>query len=228
MGAFLVSVQGPRSRDMLRPAINLDTLGPFSVQETMFRDIPVIVARTGYSGELGFEFLVWPEHAPSLWEAIIELGDPYGALPYGMNTTLIMGIEKGYLNVWDFYTGSTPLELGLGWAVDLRKPDFMGRDAVLRRHEEGIRTRLVGLELTPDVPTPSYGDCVIVDGKEVGKVTNAGVSPRLEQTIARAWLPADVGASASEAYVITNGTISRATICQHYCWYDPAGKRLRM
>lgn len=227
LGAFLVSVQGPRSRDMLRPAINLDALAPFSVEETRFRDIPVIVSRTGYSGELGFEFLVWPEHAPSLWESIIELGGPHEALPYGMHTTLIMGIEKGYLNIWDFYTGSTPLELGLAWAVDLKKPDFIGRAAVLRRQQEGVRTRLVGLELAPDAPTPCYGDSLLVGGKPLGKITNAGISPRLARTIARAWLPAEVATSASEAEVMTNGILSRASVCQHYCWYDPTGLRLR-
>lgn len=228
MGAFLVSVQGPRSRDLLRPAINLDDLPPFSVRETRVRDIPVIVSRTGYSGELGFEILVWPEHASSFWEMIIELGEAHGALPYGMYTTLIMGIEKGYLNIWDFYTGSTPLELGLGWAVDLKKPDFIGRSAVLRRQEEGIKTRLVGLELSPDVPTPTYGDSVLISGKAAGKITNAGISPRLERTIARAWLPADVAESAVYAEVVTNGTISHATVSRSYCWYDPSGERLRM
>lgn len=228
LGAFLVSVQGPQSRVMLRPAINLDGFAPFTVRETRFGDIPVIVSRTGYSGELGFEFLVWPEHAPSLWEAIVELAESCGALPYGMHTTLIMGIEKGYLNIWDFYSGSTPLELGLSWAVDLKKPDFIGKAAVLRRQQEGIQTRLVGLELGADVPTPSYGDSVLVRGNALGKITNAGYSPRLGRTLARAWLPADVAASGTEAEVATNGNLLRATIQPQYCWYDPAGERLRM
>jgi len=227
LGSFLISVQGPRSKELLRPVANLDDLTPFSVRETRIADIPVIVARTGYSGEVGFEFLVWPEHAPALWELIVQLGKPHGACPYGIQTTLIIGLEKGYLNSLDCYPGSTPLELGLAWAVDLEKPDFVGKTAILKRREEGIKTRLVGLELAFDAPTPTSGDQVVVGDHVFGRVTNAAASPHLRRTLARAWLPLDKAVPDSEVEVLTGKVLSRARISRRYCWYDPEGIRVR-
>jgi aminomethyltransferase len=187
----------------------------------------VIVSRTGYSGELGFELMVWPEHEPALWELIVKLGEAHEACPYGMETTMILGFEKGYLNKRDFYPGSTPLEVGLGWTVDLTKPDFVGKGAVLRRREEGIKTRLVGFDLPSKVPTPVYGDAVLLKGQPVGKITNAIFSPRLDLTLARGWLPVDMAVGNTEVEILTGGTLLRASVRPSHCWYDPQGLRLQ-
>ena len=228
LGVILIAVQGPKSRELLRPAIDLTDLPFYAVREDRINDIPVIAARTGYSGELGFEFLVWPEYAPALWETIAELGAAHGAAPYGMQTVLTLGLEKGYLNALDYeYEGSTPLELGLSWAVDLDKPDFVGRSAVLRRRDEGIKTRLVGLEMAENGPAPVKGDQILVGGRPAGQITNAAHSSYLNLTVARAWLPCDMAISGTEVEVRTANAPIKARISDHYCWYDLQGLRLR-
>jgi aminomethyltransferase len=227
LGAFHLAVQGPCSRALLRPVINLDHLAFFAVREAKVGEIPVIVSRTGYSGELGFEFLVWPEHAPALWETITDLGRAHGAAPYGMEATLIMGLEKGYLMGRDFFPGSTPIEVGLGWAVDFEKENFVGKGAVLRRRDGGIAARLVGLELQEDSPLPMPDDEVLLNSCTVGKITIAAVSCRLGRILARAWLPADIG-SGAKVEVLSGTVLSQALVCENYCWYDPQGLRMRL
>jgi aminomethyltransferase len=229
LGAFHIGVQGPRSRDLLRPAINLDDLVFFAVREAHFADIPVIVSRTGYSGELGFEFLVWPEDAPALWETIVELGKAYDAVPYGMSATLLMGVEKGYLMGHDFFPGSTPIEVGLEWAMDFAKENFVGKQAVLRRREEGIKARLVGLEMSVDSPLPTAGDSVRLDGRNVGKITIAVVSRRLNRILARACVESNIGSSTEvEVSPLSGAPPLKARLCDSFCWYDPRGLRLKL
>jgi aminomethyltransferase len=227
LGAFHVSVQGPRSRELLRPVVELTDLQMFGVREAWVRDIPVIVSRTGFSGELGFEFLVWPEHAPALWETIVELGASHDAGPYGMEATLLMGLEKGYVMGFDFFPGSTPLEVGLAWALDLDKPDFVGRSAVLRRQEDGVKVRLAGLQLPRDGAVPVPNDPVLVHGKQVGLITNAADSPQLGWILARAWLPSEIDVDAA-VDVVTTGGLATARVCRGFRFYDPRGLRIRM
>lgn len=229
LGAFHIGIQGPSSRDLLRPAINLDDLAFFGVREALVGDVPVIVSRTGYSGELGFEFLVWPEHAPALWETIVSLGKPYGAVPYGMDATLLMGVEKGYLMGRDFFLGSTPIEVGLEWAVDLGKKDFVGKSAIARRREAGIKARLVGLEIASNSPLPTADDLVQLDGRTIGRVTIAVASPRLNRILARAWIRSDIEPEIEvEVAGLAGAEPTRAKVCDNYCWYDPRGVRLRL
>jgi glycine cleavage system aminomethyltransferase T len=226
LAAFTVAVQGPRSGEMLRAVVDFDAFPRGAVRETRVGEVPVLCSRTGYSGERGVEFLVWPEHAVELWDTVVELGRPHGAGPFGATATLVLGFEMGFLNATDFYPGSTPVELGLEWAVAVEKPEFVGRDAVVRRRREGIRTRLVGLEVSGDGPVPRPGDPILVAGATVGRITNAAFSCTLERTLARGWLPVDLAVSGAETIVLAEERVARpARIAPSYRFYDPAGRR---
>jgi len=126
----------------------------------------------------------------------------------------------------DYFPGSTPFEVGLEWAVDLDKPDFVGKQAVLRRRDAGLKTRLFGLEMPLDSHLPNPDDSVLSGGRAIGKVTNAAVSEGIGRILARAWLPADTPRDA-ELEVLTASDRCRAVFRTSYCWYDPRGRRLR-
>ena len=89
--------------------MNLKDLPYFSLKQDKLGDIPALIARCGFSGEIGYELYVYPEYAHELWDTIIELGKEYNVGPYGMGASTIFAIEKGYLTPGDFYEGSTPL-----------------------------------------------------------------------------------------------------------------------
>ncbi len=223
LGAFAMSVQGPLTPKLLSPAFDFERFPPWSVAEVRMRDIPVLCVRTGYSGERGVELLVWPEYALELWDVLVELGRPYGARPFGLEATMTLGFEKGFLNANDFYPDSTPLELGVDWLVARDKPEMVGSDAVLERRRAGLRTRLIGLELEANAPAPKPGTAVRLGGRTVGAVTNAAYCPTFGRNLARAWLLAEF-ASAGTRVIVDDAP---ASVAPTYRWYDPENSRLR-
>lgn len=140
---------------------------------------------------------------------------------------MALGFEKGFLNAADFYPGCTPIELGLGWIVAFDKPSFVGRDAVLRRRDEGPRTRLVGLEVPPGAPPPRKDQPIVEAGAAVGRVTNAMFCPTLERWAARGWLPVGLSGPGTRVAIGEGEGACEARVAPSYRWYDPAGARTR-
>lgn len=190
-----VAVQGPASRDILRDIIwtaphhtPVADLGWFRFTIGRIGDhqgTPVIVSRTGYSGELGYELFCHPSHAPAVWDAVWEAGGPHGLTPLGLDALDMLRIESGLVFAgYDFDDQVDPFEAGIGFTVPLKtkEDDFSGRDALLRRKENPQR-RLVGLELEGNEPA-AHGDPVHVGRFRVGVVTSATRSPVLRKNIA--------------------------------------------
>lgn len=190
-----VAVQGPLSRDILRKIIwtpphqpNMDELGwfKFSIGRTGDHDgIPVIVSRTGYSGELGYEVFCHPDDGPAVWDAIWEAGEPEGMMPLGLAALDMLRIESGLIFAgYEFDDQTDPFEAGIGFTVPLKSKneDFIGRDALVKRKENPQR-KLVGLELVGN-ELAAHGDCVRVGRHQVGVVTSAMRSPVLAKNIA--------------------------------------------
>nr|MBA3410985.1 aminomethyl transferase family protein [Geodermatophilaceae bacterium] len=147
--------------------------------------IPLLVSRTGYSGELGYELWVHPDRAPGLWDAVWEAGQPYGLLPLGLDALDILRIEAGLVFAgYDFSDQTDPYEAGIGFTVPLKskEDDFVGREALLSRKASPQR-QLVGLELAGN-ETALHGDCVHVGRSQVGVITSATRSPILRKNIA--------------------------------------------
>lgn len=190
-----IAVQGPASRDILRPLIWTNT------KETDFEDmgwfrfvigrigdhqgIPVIVSRTGYSGELGYEIFCHPDDAVAVWDAVWESGKDYGLTPLGLDALDMLRIESGLVFAgYDFDDQIDPFEAGIGFTVPLKtkEDDFSGKEALIKRKENPQRV-LVGLELEGNEPA-GHGDTVHSGRFQVGVVTSATRSQILRKNIA--------------------------------------------
>jgi aminomethyltransferase len=189
-----MAVQGPKSREVLKDIVwTAPTQTPLT-ELRWFRfavgriggpqGIPVVISRTGYSGELGYEVFCQPKDAPALWDAIWEAGQPYGLKPLGLDALDILRIESGLIFYGaEFDDQVDPFEAGIGFTVDLADDiDFIGRTALVERHAHPQRT-LVGLELAGN-ETAHHGDPVYRGRSRVGVVTSGTRSPVLQKNIA--------------------------------------------
>jgi len=194
-----VAVQGPKSRDILREVIwappaqpALEELGWFRFtigRVGGFDGVPVVVSRTGYTGELGYEVFCHPKDALTVFDAIWQAGQPHGLMPFGLQALDMVRIEAGLVFAgYEFCDQTDPFEAGIGFTVPLKgkNEDFIGREALLRRSEHPQR-KLVGLEMDGDEAV-GHSDCVHIGRAQVGVVTSATRSPILQKTIALARL----------------------------------------
>jgi len=190
-----IAVQGPKSRDLLRELVWTPATQPDFGDLTWFRfaigrtggpeGLPMIVSRTGYSGELGYELWCHPKDAPALWDAVWEAGAPHGLTPLGLDALDILRIEAGLIFAgYEFDDQVDPFEAGIGFTVPLKskEDDFVGRAALERRKASPQRT-LVGLELAGNEPA-GHADCVHVGRSQVGVITSGTRSPLLRTNIA--------------------------------------------
>lgn len=200
-----ISVQGPRSRELLSRIIVTPPTQP-SVQELGWfrltigrlghaKGPPVVVSRTGYTGELGYEVWCHPRDGVALWDQVFEAGKPLGVAPMGLEALDMLRIEAGLIFAnYEFSDETDPFEAGIGFAVPIvsKKGDFVGREALLKRKAEPQR-KLVGLVIEGR-ESAHHGDPVFAGRARVGVVTSGMRSPILDQTIALARV--DVGSSA--------------------------------
>lgn len=168
-------------------------------------DSLVIVCRTGYTGERGYELIAPSAVAPALWDALMAAGEPYGLVPAGLGARDTLRTEMGYpLHGQDIGPAITPNEARLGWAVGWKKPAFWGRDKLLAEKEAGARRKLVGLVSTGRaIPRPHMGVRLSPDVL-LGEVTSGTFSPTLKKGIALALL-ASVVADDGEVTVDVRG-----------------------
>ncbi len=186
----VLAVQGPRAPELvgaLFPA-EAGTLGYMRFAPVAYAGEPVRLARTGYTGERGYELLVGAAVAGGLWEELFDRGAPLGVVPIGLGARDTLRLEMGYpLHGNDISTATDPFEARLGWAVALSKPDFRGRAALLERKAAGPRRVLVGLDST-DRLIPRHGMAVLAGERPVGEVTSGTFSPTLRHGIALAYV----------------------------------------
>ena len=226
-GTCFLALQGPKSRDVLQKAVELKGLPYFSLKQDKLGEIPVLIARVGFSGELGYELYVYPEYAHELWDAIIELGKEYNVGPYGMGVSGILTIEKGYLTAVDFYEGATPLEVGLGWTVGFDKEDFIGKEALLKRGSEGLKTKLMGFEVADPKVVASANDNLVKEGKVVGQVTYRGVyGPAIGKSLGRGRVEMRYANEGEELELEHEGKRTKVKMARPR-WYDPENKIVR-
>ena len=189
-----LAVQGPASRDILRELVwTPPTQTPFEDLKWFrftvgrlrtFDGIPIVVSRTGYTGELGYEIWCHPDDGPAVWDAVWEAGEPIGLKPLGLDALDILRIESGLIFAgYEFDDQVDPFEAGIAFVVDLKtEDDFVGRAALEERKEHPQRV-LVGLELEGN-ETAGHGDGVYMGRQQVGVVTSGTRSPVLKKNIA--------------------------------------------
>jgi aminomethyltransferase len=188
-----LQLQGPKSRDILRAAFGdaPTELKYYYFMEYDWNGVPLIISRTGWSSELGYEiFLRDGSAGDRLWEHIMSVGAPMGLKPG--HTSSIRRIEAGMLSYHaDMTLANNPYELNMDRLVNLdMEADFIGKAALTQIKEKGVKQRLVGLEIEGDpfIGSNDFFWPVMTDGKQVGTVTSAIYSPRLEKNIALAML----------------------------------------
>ena len=235
-----LSVQGPSSREILSGVIwtppaqtTLKELNWFRFSVGRIGDhdgIPIVVSRTGYTGELGYEVWCHPKDAHEVWDAIWENGQGHGLMPLGLEALDKLRIEAGLIFAGaEFDDQTDPFEAGIGFTVPLKSKDedFIGRDALIKRKENPQR-KLVGLELKGE-EIASNGDCIHVGRQQVGTVTSATRSPILKKNIALSRIAVEYAESGTEVEVgKLDGHQKRlpATIVP-LSFYDPEKKRPR-
>jgi aminomethyltransferase len=203
-----LQIQGPRSRDVVRALFgdSILDLRYYYFRETQVKGIPVVVTRTGWTSEVGYEvYLLDPSRGTELWETILEAGAPFQIQPTGPSD--IRRIEGGIFN-WgaDMTWENNPFELGLDRLVDLdMRGECVAMEALRRIRDRGVERRLVGVTLDGQpfaglnfTRWPAYAD-----GRHVGQVTSAIYSPRLKQNIGYCWVPTSLAASGSTVEVAT-------------------------
>jgi len=187
----LIALQGPRSTEMLQSLTELELakLRYFRLAQAEVLEAPCIVARTGYTGEDGFEIFAPPSSAPSVWTALLREGEALGARPAGLAARDTLRLEaKMTLYGNDIDETTTVLEADLGWIVKLAKGEFIGKDVLERQSRDGLSRKLVGFEMAGRAIARSGYD-VILGGEVVGQVTSGSHSPTLGKSIGLAYLP---------------------------------------
>lgn len=210
-----LGVQGPRAREVVGTLFaEAGDLAYLAVAETTFHGERLVVARTGYTGELGFELFTSASSAEGLWEELVEAGDPFLMEPCGLGARDVLRLEMGYpLYGQDLSPERTPLEAGLPWAVAMDKGPFRGREALVRQRAEGVPSRLRGIVMQDRRHIPRPHQAVLADGVPGGEVTSGTFSPVLQRGIALGYLtPADVAEPGSAVEVDVRGRRGPATI----------------
>lgn len=223
-----LQLQGPKS-----PLVARDLFGDWAVElkyyrlkETVLDGIPLIVSRTGWSGELGYElYLRDSRYGDELWERVMAAGKPYGIAPAAPST--IRSIEGGLLSyVSDISLADNPYVIGMDRFVDIAQAaDFIGKDALSKVSASGPTRRLVGIEIQGgSLATPNEVFWDVLGGEErIGHVTRCAHSPRLDKNIGWANVPVEFSEVGTELVVVSPGGEMSAAVCKTP-WFSPQTK----
>ncbi len=226
--AAMFAVQGPKAEKTLQSicTTDLSKIERFKCASTKLANIDVFLSRTGYTGEDGFEIYVWnaplekPTNAVKVWNSILEAGKAFGIEPCGLGARDTLRLEAGlclYGN--DIDEDTTPLEARLSFVVKFQKPDFVGKNALLKQKDEGVKRRRVGLQMIEHgIPRPSFK---IYDGggENIGWVTSGTFSPLLKCGIAMAYVQMQQATEGNIVNVEIRGKMVKAKIVP-FPFYD--------
>jgi aminomethyltransferase len=188
-----VAIQGPRIGELFHALFGKDVQLPprNAIVDLPFDETKISVARTGYTGEDGIEVFFRATDAVKFWNAALEKAKPLGIKPCGLGARDTLRLEMCYpLNGSDLSPERNPIEAGLGFFVDLSKPNFIGRDALLKIKENGPREKLVPFRMKEKGPPPRPHYTVFLNGERIGEVTSGTLSPSLNYGVGMAYIDA--------------------------------------
>ncbi len=202
----LLAVQGPKSLETLQPltTVDLSSIPYYHYQKGRLADVEMIISRTGYTGELGFElfFRAASSDCEKVWTVILESGKKYQILPVGLGARDTLRLEMGYcLYGNDIDETTNPLEAGLGWITKLEKGEFIGRSALLQTKGAGLHRKLVGFTVE-ERAFPRHGYEIHSNGSKIGHVTSGTFSPSLEKGIGMGYVDLQHAAAGSMVAVV--------------------------
>lgn len=186
-----LALQGPRAQEILQPLSSVDLSG---IKRYWFAfgkvdSVDCLIARTGYTGEDGFELYFAPEHSEKVWTALRETGQPKGLMPAALGARNTLRLEASYALYGHEIDGATTVwEARLGWICKMNKGDFTGREALAKQKEAGLTRKLAGFEMRGrGIARDGYP--VFYEGQEAGRVTSGSPAPWLKKHIGMAYLP---------------------------------------
>ena len=185
----LLAVQGPKAV-LLMQKMGLNTnQESFTIKAAKIAGIKVLISRTGYTGEDGFEILVENEYSEFLWDKILEEGEEFGIKPIGLGARDTLRLEAAlHLYGNDLDENTTPVEAGLSWSIPKdKKDDYNGKDVIMNQLQNGVEKRLVGLKML-DKSIARHGYDVYFNGEKIGIITSGAPSPTLGENIALAYV----------------------------------------
>jgi aminomethyltransferase len=210
-----VAIQGPRIAELFHALFGKDIDLPSrnSVADFPFDGTTVSIARTGYTGEDGIEVFFRATDGARFWNAAVERGKPFGIKPCGLGARDTLRLEMCYpLNGSDLSPERNPIEAGLGFFVDLTKPNFIGRDVLLETKEKGPREKLVPFRMKEKGPPPRPHYGVFENGERIGEVTSGTLSPSLNWGVGMAYVSAAHAKAGAQINIEIRGQKFPATI----------------
>ena len=238
-----LSFQGPTTCAVLKRMglEGIETLKPFGIRRFPFQGGELMVSRTGFTGDLGYELWIEKDRGLAMWDALYAAGEPYQIQPYGEEATNMARLEAGFimpdmefaeaLKTVHFEHDQTPFELDLGWLVDFKKPHFNGRRALLEEKERGTRYTLTKLDIEGNKPAESSWiyrdrDCT----KQIGYVTSAMWSPAAKANIALAMIETEYLDGPIWAWIDYEkelrqyGKVARCKVSKRAFWAPPRAR----
>ncbi len=251
-----LALQGPNAFEILRKIVDVDLtqLRFFRFKRGKILEVPVIISRTGYTGDLGYEIWFGAAHAEGIWDLLVEKGKGFGIKPAGMLALDVARLEAGFILLEVDYISAekamiasqkySPFEIGLGWTVDLKKDHFVGSKALRQLNGRAPSRQIVGLEinlsdyeylfrqagLPPQFPIAAWrgGVPVYKDEKQVGHATTGGWSPTLKKYIALATVEQEFNQTGTQLEIEATVNYARKTTgvtVVQLPFYDPVRKR---
>lgn len=211
----LLAVQGPKSKEVIQKicdrTLNLEYYRFFFAKVA---NVDMIVSRTGYTGELGYELYFKGDEttAEEVWNKLFDAGKNENIQPIGLGARDSLRLEMGYcLYGSDIDQTTNPLEAGLGWITKLKKNSFIGKDALLKVKEEGLKRKLVPL-ISEEKAFPRHGYDLVFNGNKIGYITSGTVSPILEKAIALGYVAIDFAKEGAQVNFLIRGKEIPSTV----------------
>jgi aminomethyltransferase len=214
---FLLAVQGPNSKATLQKLTDtkMDDLEYYTFTQGKMAGVDMIISRTGYTGELGFELYFRGDlkSAEQVWNSVFEAGKEFGIEAVGLGCRDTLRLEKAYcLYGNDIDETTNPLEAGLGWITKINKGDFNGSDVIKKVKADGITRKLVGFNVLTDKFIARHNYKIYADNKEIGFVTSGNLSPTLNKPIGLGYVAAEYQAPGTKIEIEARGKMFPAEV----------------
>lgn len=212
----LLALQGPKAIAVLQKltSADLSKIPFYWLTEGQAAGVEMMMSRTGYTGEPGFELCFPVERSEQVWTAIMAAGQEFDIEPIGLGARDTLRLEMKYcLYGNDIDATTNPLEAGLGWITKLAKGDFIGRDVIAQVREKGVQRKLIGFSMAGKA-FPRHGYKIFSNGAQVGDVTSGTFSPILEMGIGTGYVPAALATIGTPLTIEIRNTQSPAVVCE--------------